>query len=240
MRFKLVILFLFIGLISCNNKGTKIEKSKSTNFSITKDISALNPTNSRGNKTNRSVYILDSRLDFTNLVKNGNENNLFENDTLIWFNIYSSKSKRLLEEREIFFSDKKEPLINQYITYSSEGKILRDNSSYIDLKISDTIKLGKSIHYAIYKGNVDENRYSIIASIENTHDDNIKRIDSFLGNKETNKVKFRVVSNVVGKKNIKGFILQEHMKKIMTSDTFGKITIYKTKILFNKNVFVTY
>ncbi|PSG88561.1 hypothetical protein [Aurantibacter aestuarii] len=234
---KITILFFCIILISCNNKETNIKKSENINFSVTKDISAFNPNNNRGNKNNRYVYILDSLLDYTNLVKVGEKNNPFENDTLIWFNIYSSKSKRLLEEREIFFSDKKAPQINQYITYDSNGNILKDRSYFVDLHISDTLNLGKSIHSLEYVGKVDENRTLLAAHIENSYD-NVKRIDSFRGNEETNKVRFWINLDSSGEKIIKGFVSQQHIKKTEIDDSTSKLTVYYKRILFNKKVYM--
>lgn len=166
-----------------------------------------------------------------------NQNLNFKKDTLVWYNIYDSKSKKLKELIQYYFTLNEKPQMNQYKVFNSEGDIIRGDSYFIDLNLKDTLVKGVTDFSIDFIGNVDKNRVLIGACVENSYPNKIK-VDSFLGNKKTNRIELSFLNNSLGTTNVRGFVIQEHRKKIKINDTLGKLDVYYKIIYFNKPVFI--
>ena len=218
MKFKLVILFLFIGLISCNSNESKIRESHKEYSSVTKIDSIFN------------------QLEIETVNK---DNEKFKNDTLVWYNIYDFETKKLKEKLEIHYQKNKSklPYSNQFINFDDKGNIIEELSHYVELHIKDSLKYGKAWYNVDYHGRKRKDRSLIAVCVENDY--GLKKSkDTFFGVKDNNRDKVGIISGKKGYNTIKGYFIQKYSNRTKINDSIGTLHVTVNDIYFNKKVYV--
>ncbi|MFD2915489.1 toxin-antitoxin system YwqK family antitoxin [Psychroserpens luteus] len=126
---------------------------------------------------------------------------------------------------------------NQSIYFDENGEIEYKNSSYFNLKIPDTIQIGKNIASFNYNSNIEVYKKLMYVVIENKYSENEIKLDTF-GIKD-NDLRFGVFGHKKGKQNIKGQIVEElyEIQKIGNDSASG--TIRNHIKYFEKVVYVS-
>ena len=142
-----------------------------------------------------------------------------------------------LTKKQIIYIDNK-PFINQIIRYKENGEIDTIKSNFFNLKIPDTLKLGKNIaDIELYTYNRKyATRYSYVI-IENIYSGSKTQLDTFGDIKEN--FQFGIFAKDPGKMKIKGKIYEEILlEKTPINKDSVSIELIKTASFFEKEVFV--
>jgi len=155
-----------------------------------------------------------------------------------WWEYYYNSS-RIKKKIEYLKLEKDKQYINQTIFYNLKGEIEKDSSNYFDFDFPDTIPLNKLVIGKIsLKSNISikDNFYMVYFNSFNNKD---ITIDSTYG--ETIKpAKLWVKFNTIGRKKIKGYILEKNQSIVINKRDTSLVDIINTehKMYFEKDIHV--
>ena len=142
-----------------------------------------------------------------------------------------------LTKKQIIYIDN-QPFINQVVRYKENGEIDTLNSNFFNLKIPDTLKIGKNIadiELFTYNRKYDT-RYSYVI-IENKYSESKTQLDTFGDIKEN--FQFGIFASNPGRMKVKGKIYEEILlEKTPINKDSVSIELIKTASFFEKEVFV--
>jgi len=152
-----------------------------------------------------------------------------------WWNYYRQNGS--LKEKTEWIIVKDSLHKNQSIYIDQNGKIKYDESSYFELKIPDTIYLGKNFAKFDYYSNFNVYKKLMYVVVENQYSEREIKLDTF--GIEDNDLWFGVYGYKKGKHNIKGQIVEElyEIKNIDNDSAIG--TVSEHKKYFEKKVYVS-
>jgi hypothetical protein len=159
---------------------------------------------------------------------------VLENFQTKW--VSETKNGILIKKQMININNK--PFINQIITYKRNGEIDSLKSNFYEIRIPDTLKLGKNIadiNLYTYNKNYDT-RYSYVI-IENKYSESKIQLDTFGDIKKD--FQFGIYAAEAGKLKIRGKIYEEILldKKRLKNDSVS-IELIKNQSFFEKEVYV--
>lgn len=164
------------------------------------------------------------------------EKGLIKNSLPIgWWTYYNEKGK--LTEKSEWLILRDSSYKNQSIFYDKNGKIKHKNSSFFNLKISDTIQVGKNIASFDYNSNINVYDKLMYVVIENQYKEDKIKLDTF--GIEDDDYRFGVFAYKKGRLKIKGQIVEElyEIKNIGNDSAIGTISNHKK--YFEKEVYVS-
>lgn len=246
MNKNLLLLLLIPTFISCNNEKYYTEYYPSGNLKLKVQIDK----DSIQNGTYEEYYDngkLKSKTNYTNgkisdslfnyfkngqIKEKGTVKNNFQNG---WWNYYN-KNGELKEKSEwIFVSDSLHK--NQSYYYDNKGNIKLEPSTFFEIEISDTLRIGKNaarINYVTNFNNREENLLSVI--IENEYSESERKTDTF--GDGTLKPYFGVSIYKTGKQKIKGKIQEKVLTITKDSDDLWTLETAEHYKYFEKDVYV--
>ncbi|MFL0354768.1 toxin-antitoxin system YwqK family antitoxin [Xanthomarina sp. GH4-25] len=247
MNKKLGLILLIITFYSCDNKKYFTEYYPNGNMKvkveINKDslqIGTYEDFYESGELKSKTTYSNGKISDtFYKFYRNGKiqEKGLEKNNFLNgWWLYYDSNGK--LKEKSEFIIVKDSLYKNQSYYYDKNGNIKIEPSTFFELEISDTLRIGKNAgrikNYVTNFNNREANLLSVIIDNENSEKE-IKK-DTF-GN-GTLKPFFGVTIFKTGKQKIKGKILEKVLTKTKEDNDLYRLTIVEHYKYFEKEVYV--
>ncbi|TYB75867.1 toxin-antitoxin system YwqK family antitoxin [Bizionia myxarmorum] len=244
---KLGLILVIITLYSCDNKKyvteyypngklkLKVEIDKdSLQIGSYEDFYASGELKSKTTYSNGKISDTFYRFHKNGKVKEkGLEKNNFLNG---WWFYYDADGK--LKEKSQFLTIKDSLYKNQSYYFNKNGNIKLEPSTFFEIEISDTLRIGKNAarikNYVTNFNNREANLLSVIIDNENS-DNEIKR-DTF-GN-GTLKPFFGVTIYKSGKQKIKGKILEKILTKTKESEDLYNLIIEDHYKYFEIDVFV--
>ena len=126
---------------------------------------------------------------------------------------------------------------NQSIYFDQNGKIEYKTSSFFNLKIPDTIQVGKNLASFDYNSNIDVYKKLMYVVVENQYSENEIKLDTF--GIQDDDYRFGIFGYKKGKKNVRGQIVEElyEIKNIGNDSAIG--TVSEHKKYFEKEVYVS-
>jgi antitoxin component YwqK of YwqJK toxin-antitoxin module len=185
----------------------------------------------------KNGLIIDTVFSFH---KNGNveSKGIQKNSQQLGWWFYYDLNGKLKEKREFLLVDET-PYLNQIIRYNSNGIIDYGNSSFFDILIKDTLKLGGNLgEINYYFDTLGYEKRFIRIIVENKYSESLIKQDTFVSTE--NKKWFGVYNYQKGLKKISGKI-EDQM--IFKNNTIGKKSEDEFKIrtytkYFEKEIFV--
>jgi len=154
-----------------------------------------------------------------------------------WWSYYNKKGELVNSKEFLIINDSS--YLNQEIHYKSNNEIDLENSSFLILKIPDTIFLGKNAAFLKYYSHL-KNPYkkSLSVVIENTYDNGETKKDIFGDDSYGNEPKFGVYAKEEGDMKISGYTIETVFYKENIGRDSASAKMIEHKKYFSKNVFV--
>lgn len=194
-------------------------------------------------KKGNIIYTVDV-LDSLNVIKKTYHKNknvetkfpLYREKINGWCYYYNEKGE-LLKKEEIFTINNK-PSLNQRIVYLKNGKINTQKSTYFEIILDDTLKIGRHIGVLkFYSEPTKKSKFTVYICNDSASDYSLytkTKLDSFPSNK-IDDIWFGVENKKEGKRTIKGY-LEEQFYEVNKDST--ELTITKEIRYFKKNIVV--
>ncbi|WP_452228099.1 hypothetical protein [Lacinutrix sp. MEBiC02404] len=172
-------------------------------------------------------YFENGKINEKGLVENGFQKG--------WWFLYREDGS--LKEKSEWLTIRDSLYKNQSIYFDLNGEVKYKNSSFFNLKIPDTIKVGKNIASFDYNSNFEVYKKLIYVVIENQYSENEIKLDTF--GIKNNDYRFGIFGYKLGKQNIKGQIIEElyEIKNIGNDSAIGTVSDHKK--YFEKEVYVS-
>jgi hypothetical protein len=172
-------------------------------------------------------YYENGKVKEKGLVENGFQNG--------WWFYYREDGS--LKEKSEWLTLRDSLYKNQSLYYDQNGEVKYKNSSFFNLKISDTIQVGKNIASFDYNSNIDVYKKLMYVVIENQYSENEIKLDTF--GIQDNDYRFGIFGYKLGKQNVKGQIVEElyEIKNIGNDSAIGTVSNHKK--YFEKEVYVS-
>jgi hypothetical protein len=152
--------------------------------------------------------------------------------------IYNDSLGNLIKKEEYWIRNDS-VLLNQFI-YFNNNRIDEHKSEYFNIKIPDTIYLGRNVVQLNYKSRFkDANQRVLDVAINNQFSDSLVKKEFFGDNNNIDNPKFGIFAHKTGEKIIKGNIIEiaTYRTKIGDSDSIN-LEVLKNKKYFSKEVYV--
>lgn len=173
-------------------------------------------------------YYENGKVKEKGLVKNNLKNG--------WWHFYNTNGK--LTEKSEFVIVRDSMHKNQSYYYDQNGNIKIEPSTFFELEISDTLRIGKNAarikNYVTNFNNREGNLLSVI--IENEYSESERKTDTF--GDGTLKPFFGISIYKTGRQKIKGKIQEKVLTKTKDSDDLWTLTIAEHYKYFEKEVYV--
>jgi hypothetical protein len=126
---------------------------------------------------------------------------------------------------------------NQSIYFDQNGKIEYENSTYLKLKIPDTIYFGRNRAYLDYYSNQKVYKTLFKVVVENEYSENEKQLDTFYI--DDDKFLFGIYAYKKGNLKVKGHVIEElyDIKNIGNDSAIGTVSNHKK--YFEKEIYVS-
>lgn len=155
--------------------------------------------------------------------KNGNiksKGNLINNKKVGWWKTFYPNGSLNGEYEFLVISD--DEYVNQIKIYDNDGKIKEAESSFFEIKLPDTIEVGRNVgslkYYSVCDNNSERHLYVII---DNKYEGGEIRKDTFFI-ESNEKNRFGIYAYKSGYLKVKGMILdREFEKREIDKDSFG-------------------
>lgn len=149
--------------------------------------------------------------------------------------------KGKIVKKQYFNISKSKASLNQEIFFDENLDTLKSKSNYFEVKLQDTLELGKNIgQLYLYTNNKSDNiktKYLKVI-IKNEYNNGIIRKDTFISDKNANHTWFGVYANKKGESKIQGIIIEEIIKMNKISGDSLKASIISSKRFFEKQIYI--
>lgn len=246
MNKNLLLILLISTFISCNNEKYITEYYPNGNIKLKVQIdedSIQNGTYEEfyesgelKSKTNyNNGQISDSLFNFYTNGKIKEKGIVKENFQNGWWFYYRDDGS--LKEKSEWLTLRDSLYKNQSIYFDQNGEIKYESSSFFNLKIPDTIQVGKNIASFDYNSNIDVYKKLMYVVIENKYSESETKLDTF--GIENDDYRFGIFGYKKGKQNVKGQIVEElyEIKNIGNDSAIGTVSNHKK--YFEKEVYVS-
>jgi hypothetical protein len=243
----ILIFLLAIIFLSCNNKKfykdfyengnvklkieideNEIKNGKFFEYYNDGELKAIGKYINGNVEDSAFIYYENGKLREKGFFKNGYKNG--------WFFIYRENGKIMKKEEFIKINNKY--LKNQYIFFDENGTINYSKSSFFELNIPDTIKLGKNKLTLKYHDNSTKADYNFLnVIIKNKYSENETKNDTFTDG--TRNPFFGVFAYKKGEMIINGIIEEKILEQKNIGRDSASLTITDKYKFFNKKVYVT-
>ncbi|NQY30215.1 MAG: hypothetical protein HRT69_12185 [Flavobacteriaceae bacterium] len=169
--------------------------------------------------------------------QNGNikEKGMMKEDFKIgWWSYYDSRGVLKKKDEHRIFDSKS--IIHQTKSYNTSGDIDYDNSWFFNVKLPDTIKLGRNKGEVHYYSNKKGYRKYFYVIVNNEYSENEIKQDTFI--KEPDYTWFGVFAHKIGRKKVKIRLVEELVKLTNKDTDSSKLNIIYHSKYFEKEVYV--
>jgi hypothetical protein len=151
-----------------------------------------------------------------------------------WWSYYDSIGTLMRKDEYKIIYNK--PFANQTISYNKKGEIDYDNSWFFNVKLPDTIKLGRNMGEVHYFSTKKADKKYLLVIVDNEYTKGVIKQDTFI--KEPNYTWFGVFAHKVGKKKVNFRLVEELLSnKIINKDSATSEYTLHSKY-FEKEVYV--
>lgn len=149
-----------------------------------------------------------------------------------WWSFYNESGSL---EKKVEYYHTTDSLITNQVKYFNNGNIDYKKSTFFDIELPDTIKLGKNKGYVKYFSNSKNKDNYLLVVIENDYEGNIK-LDTF-ADTYSNSI-FGVYAHKAGEKLVKGKILDYRMDVKKINKDSSSLELRRAIKFFEKKVYV--
>lgn len=242
---KYFILIFILILFSCNQENYKKEfySDKTLKFKVQVDDNdnfngVYEEYYKSGELKMRTKYlngiVIDTVFGFH---KNGKlkEKGILKNNLKInWWNYYDSLGSLKIRNEYKIVNDS--IYKNQTIHYDKDSNIIDSLSSFYNIKLRDTLVLGKNVGELYYSSNFNTNDRYLYIIVENHYSDLIKKRDTFI--EEPDSTRFGVFAHKKGLKHIKATIIEQLIFEKEINEDSSELKIEEHKKYYEKDVYV--
>lgn len=246
MKNKLILITMVLLLISCTNENFKEEFYPNGGLKIRLQINDKGIPNglfeeyySSGELKTKGTNLNGKTIDTVysyykdgSIKEKGNINGRYKYGWWLYYNDKGNLNKKV-EYRKLNDSTIFE---NQTIHYKEAGEINFDKSWFFEIKLPDTLKLGKNIGELYYYSYSKPDEKYMYVVIENEYENKITKKDTFAD--DANYTKFGVFAARSGFLNIKGEIYEEELYLKEIEKDSSELIINTHIKYFEKKVYV--